>query len=130
MREYASSQEIGSQRSSPRLPTRRSGERKRRGFWGISRVACPRIHRNPRLSGFSGSPLIDMTRSCSTSTSMPHCVGLQFIGHIVLIWRLLVGIYTISLRATSIVEDVVAILILSHSVQQLFQQGQTLAEGL
>ena len=53
----------------------------------ISREACPRMQRKPRLSGFSSSPVIFTTRPSSTSTSIPHKVGWQFIGHMVRITR-------------------------------------------
>ena len=49
----------------------------------ISREACPRMQRKPRLSGLSGSPLTLTRCPSSTSTRMPHSVGWQFIGHIV-----------------------------------------------
>src|SRR5437763_1406262 len=61
---------------------------RRRELSRISGEAWPRTHRNPRLSGLSGSPLTRTTRSSTTSTSIPHSVGWQFIGHIVRItWR-------------------------------------------
>ena len=54
----------------------------------ISREAWPRTQRNPWLSGFSLSPITRRSRPSSTSTSIPHSVGWQFIGHIVrTMWR-------------------------------------------
>src|SRR2546428_12826701 len=41
------------------------------------------MQRKPRLSGLSGSPRTLATRPSSMSTSIPHSVGWQFIGHIV-----------------------------------------------
>src|SRR4051794_23743403 len=87
IRSSASSQPIGSHWSEPRGPTRCSGRSSRRGLASISCAAWPRTHRNPRLSGFSGSPLTLLTRPSSTVTTIPQKVGWQFIGHIVLtVW--------------------------------------------
>src|SRR3954452_18492025 len=85
IRSSASSQPIGSHWSEPRGPTRCSGRSSRRGLASISCAAWPRTHRNPRLSGFSGSPLTLLTRPSSSVTTIPQKVGWQFIGHMVLI---------------------------------------------
>ena len=53
----------------------------------ISRDAWPRTHRNPRLSGLSGSPRTPRSRPSSTVASIPQSVGWQFMGHIVRIVR-------------------------------------------
>src|SRR2546426_9176374 len=84
MRPRASSQEMLRQRSSPRRPSRTRGVRSRRSLWGSSTAARPRMQRNPRLSGLSGSPRTASSRPWSdTSTSMPQKVGWQFMGHMV-----------------------------------------------
>ena len=61
----------------------------------ISREACPRTQRKPWLSGLSGSPFTETRRSPSTSTSMPHSVGWQFIGHMVRTTRSALGMASV-----------------------------------
>jgi len=81
MRSSASSQPAG--RRVPPRASRSSGCVRRSGLPMISRLACPRMHRKPRLSGLAGSPRTASSASLRTSASMPHRVGWQFIGHIV-----------------------------------------------
>jgi hypothetical protein len=49
----------------------------------ISRLAWPRMHKKPRLSGLAGSPRTESSVSPRTSARIPHNVGWQFIGHMV-----------------------------------------------
>src|SRR5437899_1609202 len=70
-------------RQGPPRVARSIGWSRRLGLSRISGAAWPRTQRKPRLSGLSGSPVTRVTRPSSTSTSIPHSVGWQFIGHIV-----------------------------------------------
>src|SRR6266853_2861070 len=63
--------------------SRASGWSRRAGLSNISREACPRMQRNPWLSGLASSPETLTSLPSLTSASMPHSVGWQLIGHIV-----------------------------------------------
>src|SRR3984957_17754185 len=71
----AAAQEIGANFPSPLAPTRRSGVARRSGECTSSWSRFTLAQANPAVNGWSGSPLMRLTRPSSTSASSEHMSG-------------------------------------------------------